>query len=121
VSFLSDQGIRHLGLRVLKTPVRTPQANALCERLIGTLRRECLDYVIPLSAHHVGHVLTQWVRHDNESRPHMALGPGIPQPCAGLPAPLQAQRQRLPAHGRVVARPVLGGLHHDYRLEEHVA
>src|SRR5262249_53901432 len=37
------QGIRHLGLRVLKTPVRTPQANALCERLIGTLRRECMD------------------------------------------------------------------------------
>ena len=116
-----DQGIRHLGLRVLKTPVRTPQANALCERLIGTLRRECLDYLIPLSAHHVGHVLTQWVRHYNEGRPHMALGPGIPQPRVGLPAPLQEQRHRWPAHCRVVARPILGGLHHDYRLEKHVA
>jgi transposase InsO family protein len=116
-----DQGIRHLGLRVLKTPVRTPQANALCERLIGTLRRECLDYLIPLSAHHVGHVLTQWVRHYNEGRPHMALGPGIPQPRAALPAPLQEQRHRWPTHCHVVARPILGGLHHEYRLEEHVA
>jgi putative transposase len=116
-----DHGIRHLGLRVLTTPVRTPQANALCERLIGTLRQECLDYLIPLSAHHVGHVLTQWVRHYNEGRPHMALGPGIPQPPVGLPAPLQEQRHRLPAHCRVVARPILGGLHHEYRLEEKVA
>src|SRR5437763_2134795 len=111
-----DQGIHHLGLRVLKTPVRTPQANALCERLIGTLRRECIDYLIPFSAHHVGHVLTQWVRHYNAGRPHMALGPGIPQPRAGLPAPLQEQRHRWPAHGHVVARPILGGLHHEYRL-----
>src|SRR5215468_2605376 len=116
-----DQGIRHLGLRVRKTPVRTPQANALCERLLGTLRRECLDYLIPFSTHHVGRVLTQWVRHDNAGRPHIALGPGMPQPLVGLPAPLQEQRHRWPAHGQVVARPILGGLHHEYRLEEHVA
>ncbi len=43
------QSIRHLGLRVLKTPVRSPQANAICERLLGTLRRECLDFLIPLT------------------------------------------------------------------------
>jgi len=116
-----DQSIRHLGVRVRKTPVRTPQANALCERLIGTLRRECMDYLIPFSAHHVGRVLTQWVRHYNAGRPHMALGPGMPQPLAGLPAPLQEQRHRWPAHGQVVARPILGGLHHEYRMEEHVA
>jgi putative transposase len=116
-----NQGIHHLGLRVRKTPVRTPQANALCERLIGTLRRECMDYLIPFSAHHGGRVLTQWVRHDNVGRLHMALGPGMPQPRVGLPAPLQEQRHRWPAHGYVVARPILGGLHHEYRLEEHVA
>jgi putative transposase len=44
-----DQRVRHLGLQVLKTPVRSPQANALCERLLGTLRRECLDFLIPLT------------------------------------------------------------------------
>jgi len=80
-----------------------------------------LDYLIPFSAHHVGHVRTQWVRHYNEGRPHMALGPGMPQALVALPAPLQEQRHRLSVHGRVVAHPILGGLHHDYRLEEEVA
>jgi len=48
-----DQSIHNLGLRVLKTPPQTPQANALCERLLGTLRRECLDFVIPLTENHL--------------------------------------------------------------------
>jgi hypothetical protein len=54
-------------------------------------------------------------------RPHMSLGPGIPQSTPHLPAPRQAHRHRLPAHLRVVARPILGGLHHEYRLEAKVA
>src|SRR5919197_242370 len=74
-----DRSIQHLGGRVLKTPPQCPQANALCERLLGTLRRECLDYLIPISANHLGHVLMQWVPHYNAGRPHMSLGPGIPQ------------------------------------------
>ena len=93
-------------------------ANAICERVLGTLRRECLDFVIPFTGPHLRRLLQGWVRHYNESRPHMTLGPGMPQPLAGLPAPLQEQRHRLPAHCHVVARPILGGLHHDYRLEE---
>jgi len=116
-----DQCIRHLGLQVLKTPVRTPVANALCERVLGTLRRECLDFVMPFTETHVRRLLQGWVHYYNTERPHMALGPGIPQPLPGLPAPLQEQRHRWPAHGQVVARPILGGLHHEYRLEEHVA
>src|SRR6516162_3991416 len=72
-----DQSMRHLGLQVLKTPPQCPQANALCERLIGTLRRECFDLLIPLTAHHLRRLLHEWVRHYNTSRPHMALGPGI--------------------------------------------
>jgi transposase InsO family protein len=116
-----DESRRNLRLRVLKTPPQCPQAHALCERFIGTLRRECVDYPMPMSANHVGRVLTQWVCHDNEGRPHMALGPGMPQPRAVLPAPLQEQRHRWPAPGRVVARPILGDLDHDYLLEEHVA
>jgi transposase InsO family protein len=116
-----DQRIRHLGLHVLKTPVRTPGANAICERVLGTLRRECLDFVIPFTETHVRRLLQGWVCHYNAGRPHMALGPGRPQPLAELPAPLQEQRHRWPAHCRVVARPMLGGLLHEYRLEEHVA
>jgi len=116
-----DQGIRHLGLRVLKTPVRTPQANALCERLIGTLRWECLDFFIPLTENHLRHLLKQWVQYYNAGRPHMSLGPGIPHPPAALPVPLQAHRHRLPDSLRVVAQPILGGLHYDYGLVERAA
>jgi len=116
-----DQRIRHLRLKILKTPVQTPVANAICERVLGALRRECLDFVIPFPETHLRRLLQGWVRHDNAGRPHMALEPGMPQPRAGLPAPLQEQRHRGPAHGQVVARPILGGLHHAYRLEEHVA
>jgi len=116
-----DQGIHHLGLRVLKTPVRTPQANALCEQLIGTLRRECLDFVIPLTENHVRRLLAIWISHYNYGRPHMSLGPGIPQPSQPLPVMPHAHRHRLPAPLRVMARSVLGGLHHEYRLAEQAA
>jgi transposase InsO family protein len=112
-----DQGIRRLGLRVLKTPPRRPQANALCERLLGTLRRECLDFVIPLTENHLRRLLQEWVWHYNAGRPHMALGPGIPQPPSDLPIPLQAHRHKVPPDLYVVAHPILGGLHHEYRLE----
>jgi transposase InsO family protein len=116
-----DQNIRHLGLNVLKTPVRTPVANAIGERVLGTLRREMLDGMIPLTEYHLRYLLTEWVHRYNEGRPHMSLGPGIPQPPSGLPVPVQPHRHRLPMHLRVVAHPVLGGLHHDYRLEEKAA
>jgi putative transposase len=116
-----EQQVRNLRLRVLKIPVRSPQANALCERLLGTLRRECLDFMIPLTEHHLRRILAEWVRYYNAGRPHMALGPGIPQPPPYLPAPRQRHRHRLPAHLRVVTRPILGGLHHEYRLEERAA
>ena len=111
-----DQRIRHLGLRVLKTPPRTPQANALCERLIGTLRRECLDFIIPLTENHLRRLLYEWGRHYNAGRPHMALGPGMPQPPVSLPAPLHVHRHQLPTPLRMVAHPILGGLHHEYAL-----
>jgi putative transposase len=113
-----DQSVRHLGLRILKTPVRSPQANTLCAQLLGTLRRECLDFLIPLTENHLRCILTEWVQHYKAGRPHIALGPGIPQPAWSLPVPLQAHRHRIPLHLRVVARPILGGLHHDDRLEK---
>src|SRR5215831_5381455 len=116
-----DQSIHHLGLRVLKTPPRAPQANAICERLIGTLCRECLDFVIPLNERHLYGILKEWVTHYNEGRPHMSLGPGMPQPIHTLPVALQAQRHGLPSGQGVVSRPILNGLHHDYRCEKRAA
>jgi transposase InsO family protein len=117
-----DQGIRNLGLRVLKIPVRTPVANAICERVIGTLRRECLDFVIPLNQRHLYGLLKEWVAHYNAGRPHMSLGPGIPSqpPVSRLVTPHQHRRQ-LPPDCRVIVTPILGGLHHEYRLERRAA
>jgi putative transposase len=103
-----DQRIGNLGLKVLNTPPQSPQANALCERLLGTLRREGVDFVMALPQDHLGRLLTAWVRHDNASRPHMSLGPGIPQPPPSLSVPLHAHRHRLPTPLRVVAYPHLG-------------
>jgi hypothetical protein len=61
--------ITAMGLAVL-VPVRTPQANAFCERLIGTIRRKCLDFVIPLNERHVRRLLREWVVHYNRGGPH---------------------------------------------------
>jgi len=58
-----DRSIAAFGLRVLKSPPRSPKANALCERLIGTIRRECLDWLIPLSEHHLRLPLKTWAVH----------------------------------------------------------
>jgi len=64
-----DRAIAAMELTVVKTPVRAPQANAFCERLIGTIRRECLDFVIPLNERHVRHVLRAWVAHYKSRSP----------------------------------------------------
>jgi len=58
-----DRTLEAMGLRILKTPVRAPQANAFCERVIGTIRRECLDFIIPMSEWHVRPILREWVGH----------------------------------------------------------
>lgn len=108
--------IAAMGLTVLKTPVRAPQANAFCERLIGTIRRECLDFVIPLNERHVRRLLQEWVAHYNRGRPHTSLGPGISDPPPDGIASCSSGHQIRDGH-RVVAAPVLGGLHHEYRLE----
>jgi len=55
-----DAALEGFGLRVLKTPVRSPRANAFCERVIGTIRRECLDSLIPSGARHLTHILREF-------------------------------------------------------------
>lgn len=108
-----DDALRSMHLRVLKTPARVSQANAFCERLIGTARRECLDHLIPLNE--LRKILAEWVPHYNRGRPHASLGPGIPEPSR-LTVSRTVDHQ-LPHDHRVVTKPILAGLHHEYRLE----
>src|SRR5437867_12884406 len=111
-----DSSLRTLGLRVLKTPYRSPQANAFCERLIGSARRECLDFMITMNEDHLRFILKEWTVHYNKSRPHSSRGPGIAYANVQK-AELLISRHHVPTNFRIVARPILGGLHHDYRFE----
>jgi putative transposase len=115
-----DQAIEDLGIRVLKTPRRAPQANAFCERLMGTVRRECLDFIIPLNERHLRQILREWVRHYNRGRPHSKLGPGIPERETKA-AMRRLHRHRFDANEIVGRRSILGGLHHEYNLEKTMA
>jgi putative transposase len=115
-----NASLTHLGLKVITTPVRSPQANSLCERLIGTLRRECLDWIIPLSEGHLQKVLGSWMVHYNRGRPHSSWGPGVPDQRSVFRA-LQRHRHRFNRRVSIVARPVLNGLHHEYGVITHAA
>lgn len=112
-----DDSIANLGVAVLKSPPRNPKANAICERVIGTIRRECLDWLIPLSESHLRSILKSWILHYNGARPHMALGPGIPDPpLTNVDRPLPNSRHRRGETFVVHANSILGGLHHEYVL-----
>jgi putative transposase len=112
--------LKSFGVHVLKTPPRTPTANAFCERLIGTVRRECLDYLIPINERHLKRIVNEFVCHYNRGRPHSSLGPGIPEPTQAK-VPAGPYRHKLPAGYHVRSTSVLGGLHHEYRLEKEAA
>jgi len=115
-----DKAVTKLGVRVLRTPVRAPMANAFCERLGGSLRRQCLDFLIPLHERHLRMMVKEWGLHYNRGRPHSSLGPGVPdQSQQSVPA--SDHRHKLPAGYRVARTPVLGGLHHEYRLVKEAA
>jgi hypothetical protein len=87
---------------------------------VGTIRRECLDFLIPFGECHLRRIVVEWVTHYNHGRPHKSLGPGIPEPISGM-TPLAIHRHRLPSNVTVRAKAVLGGLHHEYRLEQAAA
>jgi len=110
-----DQSFQALGIRVLRSAPHCPKMNSICERVIGTLRRECLDWLVPLSESHLRTVLRSWVKHYNRGRPHMALGPSIPDPpIAALPQ--SSSRHRQGESYAVKAELILAGLHHEYHL-----
>jgi transposase InsO family protein len=110
-----DESLVRLGLKELKSPPHSPTTNSICERVIGTILRECLDWLIPLTESHLRSILKLWIAHYNAGRPHMALGLGVPDPPREMQqntAPTSRHRLR---EGRVVrAHSILCGLHHEY-------
>jgi transposase InsO family protein len=102
----SDDVFSDNGTRIIRTPVRSPRANAFAERFVGTLRRECLDQVLLLGEQHLRKVLAEYVRHYNGHRPHQGLRQEPPLPEPGHVADVTAT---------IECRQVLGGLISEYR------
>jgi transposase InsO family protein len=96
------------GIEIIHAPFGPPKANAHCERFIGSVRRECLDFVVILSDAHARRLIQAYVTFFNQARPHQGIDQQIPEPpfMDSLPET---------DHRRVVGVPILGGLHHDYR------
>ncbi len=93
-----------LGIRTLLTPFHAPRANAIAERVVRTLRNECLDHLLILNKQHLRIVLAEYVAYYNADRPHRSLALEPPLPASRSPA----------LTGPISSRPVLGGLHHIY-------
>jgi transposase InsO family protein len=101
--------VQALGINTLLAPFRAPRANAVAERVIRTLRQECLDHVLVLNERHLERVLQEYAGYYNTERPHRSLALVPPLSSApAMPIPVTPP-------GRIVARPVLGGLHHAYK------
>ena len=97
------QRAQRIGIDAIATPVRAPRANAVAERVIGTLRRECLDHLIVPDEQHLRSALTEFTHYYNTERPHRTLGLQTPEP-----------RPR-PTTGPIRSRSVLRGLHRVYQ------
>src|SRR2546430_9115834 len=93
---------RAMGIRDRPTAPRSPWQNGHSERLIGSIRRECLDYVVVFGECHLRHVLASYAAYYNQARTHLSLNKDAP-----LSRPIQTI-------GRIFPRPILGGLHHHY-------
>ena len=106
-----DEVFRSEGIRVIRTPIRAPRANAFAERFVGTVRRECLDRMLIVGRRHLEAVVHEFVVHYNSHRPHRSLGQLPPQPKNTAPTePENVDPSRLQRTNR------LGGLIHEYRL-----
>ncbi|MGK2851863.1 MAG: integrase core domain-containing protein [Candidatus Limnocylindrales bacterium] len=101
-----DTVLRSEGMRVIRTPVRAPNANAYAERVIETIRAECLDWTLIQGRRHLERTLRIYVEHYNRGRPHRALGLTPPIPAAAEPILVSPRDVR--------RRDLLGGLIHEY-------
>jgi hypothetical protein len=99
------------GIRILASPPQAPRANAICERMIGTLRREVLDRLLIIDEHHLRRALTEYLRHYNTARPHRFLSQLTPAQADGQP-PDPANL----ADQRIRRKQILGGLTHEYYI-----
>ena len=99
-----NRRVSSLGIEQALTAPRSPWQNGYCERVIGSIRRECLDHVIIFDERHLKRVLREYVDYYHRSRTHLGLEKDCPEPRAAEP----------PEIGPVVYEPVLGGLHHRY-------
>jgi len=105
-----DLRVLGLGITQIRTPFRSPQANAIAERWVRSVRTECLDHMFIFNERHLRRVLDEYVGYFNHWRPHRSIGQRAP--CAPAPS-ARGQNQD---GTEVMARPVLGGLHHVYDL-----
>ncbi len=96
------------GITVITTPFKAPRANAICEHLLGSVRRECLDHMLIVSEAHLRRILAEYVKYFNRSRPHQGISQQVPD-LGDIP------ERSAGTTGQVVSLPVLGGLHHVYR------
>jgi transposase InsO family protein len=94
--------VRSIGIRDRPTSPRSPWQNAYAERLIGSIRRECLDHIVVFGERHLRHVLLSYMDYYNGARTHLSLNKDAPISRAAEAA------------GRILCRPILGGLHHQY-------
>jgi putative transposase len=101
-----DRAAKGAGIRVLRTAVQAPLMNSVCERFLGSVRRDCLDHIVILGERHLEHVLKEYCfNYFNIARPHQGIGQRVPTEPAFTASADPAI---------VVGVPVLGGLHHDY-------
>ena len=107
----SDAVFTDAGMKILKSPPPAPKANAHCERITGTLRRELLDRMLILNEHHPRRTLTNYLEHYNERRPHHGTGQLTPaQAETSPPTPINL------AEHRIHRRAILGGLINEYQI-----
>jgi transposase InsO family protein len=95
-------------IKILKTPIHAPRANAICERFMRSVTQECLDHLLIFQEKQLQRVLNAYVTYFNQARPHQGIQQHIPDPSGSA-------KSSQVAGNRVIALPVMGGLHHDYQ------